>query len=129
LSRGHAHPAKLISVGRYSLRFVQRILPIGVLLIAVSFGTLSFAQSVNCTCRYQGEDFGIGDSICLKGSDGLKMATCSMVLNNTSWQFSNAPCPLTEFNGTGNPDLEKADEDPIKQSNWQKTAMFNFSSK
>lgn len=53
------------------------------------------AQNVSCTCRYQGQDYGIGESICLKGSNGMRMATCAMVLNNTSWKFSNAPCPLT----------------------------------
>ncbi|MCV0425880.1 MAG: hypothetical protein K5905_10430 [Roseibium sp.] len=58
---------------------------------------LGHAQNISCTCRYQGEDYGLGESICLKSSDGLKMATCEMVLNNTSWQISNAPCPLTHL--------------------------------
>ena len=55
------------------------------------------AQNISCTCRYKGSDYGIGESICLKSPDGMKMATCSMVLNNTSWKFSNAPCPLSEL--------------------------------
>jgi len=48
---------------------------------------------VPCTCRYKGEDYGIGDSICLGSGSGTRVATCSMVLNNTSWKMSNAPCP------------------------------------
>jgi hypothetical protein len=106
--------------------FAQPFLPIVVFLMTASFSTLSSAQDVNCTCRYQGENFGIGESICLKGSDGLKMATCSMVLNNTSWQFSNAPCPLAQLDSNGNSDIEEVDKDTINQSNWQKTAMFNL---
>jgi len=59
--------------------------------------TAAYAQNISCTCRYKGSDYGIGESICLKSPNGMKMATCSMVLNNTSWKFSNAPCPLSEL--------------------------------
>ncbi len=73
------------------------------------------AQSVSCTCRYQGQDYGIGESICLKGSNGMRMATCAMVLNNTSWKFSNAPCPLTLWEpDRALPDTEWNAEEPIK---------------
>ncbi|MCK7611521.1 hypothetical protein [Roseibium sediminicola] len=61
------------------------------------------AQNVSCTCRYKGQDYGLGESICLKGSDGMRMATCAMVLNNTSWEFSNAPCPLSQWQGISSP--------------------------
>ncbi|MEO0980112.1 MAG: hypothetical protein AAFY24_22805 [Pseudomonadota bacterium] len=59
--------------------------------------TVAHAQNISCTCRYKGSDYGIGESICLKSPNGMKMATCSMVLNNTSWKFSNAPCPLSQM--------------------------------
>lgn len=58
------------------------------------------AQGVSCTCRYKGQDYGLGESICLKGQDGPRMATCGMVLNNTSWRFSDAPCPVSRLNMT-----------------------------
>ncbi|PVB63665.1 hypothetical protein DCO57_02475 [Labrenzia sp. 011] len=64
-------------------------------------GSLVKAQTVSCTCRYKGQDYSLGESICLNGSDGSRMATCSMVLNNTSWQFSNAPCPVTRLQPAG----------------------------
>lgn len=64
----------------------------------IAGSTAAVAQNVSCTCRYKGQDYGLGESICLKGSDGLRMATCAMVLNNTSWELSNAPCPLTMRN-------------------------------
>nr|WP_319387363.1 hypothetical protein [uncultured Roseibium sp.] len=61
----------------------------------VFLSTLAHAQNISCTCRYKGSDYGVGESICLKSPNGMKMATCSMVLNNTSWKFTNAPCPLS----------------------------------
>ncbi|MES0808779.1 hypothetical protein ABLO27_04800 [Roseibium sp. SCPC15] len=78
-------------------------------LAAVVFAASAHAQNVSCTCRYQGEDYGLGESICLKSPSGLKMATCEMVLNNTSWQISNAPCPVTNLQDEM---LKGADEAP-----------------
>jgi hypothetical protein len=51
------------------------------------------APDVPCTCRYKGQDYSIGDSICLGSGSSTRMATCSMVLNNTSWHMSQSPCP------------------------------------
>lgn len=53
--------------------------------------------NVPCTCRYNGQDFGIGDTICLKAGSDMRLATCSMVLNNTSWKMSTTPCPQAFF--------------------------------
>jgi len=36
------------------------------------------------------------------------MATCAMVLNNTSWQLSNAPCPLSQLNPASVEQVENA---------------------
>lgn len=47
----------------------------------------------DCTCRYQGSDFSIGENICLNGPNGPRMAVCTMVLNNTSWKTMETPCP------------------------------------
>jgi len=69
----------------------------------IGSSSVALAQNVSCTCRYQGQDYGVGESICLKGSDGMRMATCAMVLNNTSWSFSNAPCPLSKRDGAAFP--------------------------
>jgi len=53
----------------------------------------SSAPAVNCTCRYAGRDYQIGENACIRGS----LATCSTILNNTSWSVSGAPCPMTHF--------------------------------
>ncbi|MEM6665234.1 MAG: hypothetical protein AAF638_02395 [Pseudomonadota bacterium] len=44
--------------------------------------------SVNCTCRFQGVDFHVGEMACIRG----KRAQCDMVLNNTSWRMLEEPC-------------------------------------
>jgi hypothetical protein len=50
----------------------------------------AFRPNVNCTCRFRGQDFGIGESACIRGN----LATCATFLNNTSWAISTAPCPM-----------------------------------
>ena len=63
-----------------------------VALIAAS--DVSFAD---CTCRSQGHDYELGKSVCLQTPKGARIATCGMVLNNTSWQFSDTPCVISEM--------------------------------
>lgn len=46
-----------------------------------------------CTCRYFGQRYDIGDSVCLSQPEGRKIAVCTMVINNPSWQVTNTPCP------------------------------------
>lgn len=50
----------------------------------------------SCICRAQGQDHELGATICLRGPRGPRIAKCVMVLNNTSWKFTNAPCALAE---------------------------------
>jgi hypothetical protein len=48
-----------------------------------------------CYCRAQGKMFALGESACLKTSEGPRIAQCGMVLNNTSWRFTTQACPET----------------------------------
>jgi hypothetical protein len=50
------------------------------------------AALADCTCRALGRDFELGRSVCLSTSHGPRLATCAMVLNNTSWRLSETPC-------------------------------------
>lgn len=50
----------------------------------------------SCICRAQGQDHELGATICLRGPRGPRIAKCVMVLNNTSWKFTNAPCAMAE---------------------------------
>ena len=53
--------------------------------------------AADCTCRSQGRDYELGNSVCLQTPKGARIATCGMVLNNTSWQFSDTPCVISEL--------------------------------
>ena len=46
-----------------------------------------------CFCRANGTTFAVGESTCLRTSEGPRIAECGMVLNNTSWRFTQRPCP------------------------------------
>ncbi|MEE4013809.1 hypothetical protein V1T76_17200 [Roseibium sp. FZY0029] len=90
---------------------------------ALGFGASAMAQDVSCTCRYKGEKYGIGESICLKSPTGLRMATCEMVLNNTSWQISNAPCPLTQNQSPASDSLDTRNSGNIQQTLWARATL------
>ena len=62
-------------------------------LVALIASDVAFAD---CTCRSQGRDYELGKSVCLQSPKGARIATCGMVLNNTSWQFSDTPCVVSE---------------------------------
>lgn len=68
------------------------LLPGSTGMLPVSTGVASSPGS--CICRAQGIDHELGTTICLRGPKGPRMAQCVMVLNNTSWKFSEAPCAL-----------------------------------
>lgn len=54
------------------------------------------AAAADCTCRARGQEFELGQSTCLATAKGARIATCGMVLNNTSWQFSDTPCVVSD---------------------------------
>lgn len=51
------------------------------------------------------------------------MATCEMVLNNTSWQISNAPCPLSQnlspYSGISGHEVSGSPNQPV----WAKATL------
>jgi hypothetical protein len=67
---------------------------VGVALIA-ALDALLGAAAADCTCRAQGRDFQLGDRACLTTPNGARLATCGMVLNNSSWEFSQTPCTVS----------------------------------
>lgn len=84
------------------MRHVAQIIAAAIALAAsvvlangatIAEGARNSTPNVNCTCRYRGQDFHLGDSVCLPTSNGLRLAQCQMVLNNTSWQITDWPCP------------------------------------
>ena len=47
-----------------------------------------------CTCRYAGQSYGLDACVCIVTSAGARLACCDLVLNNTSWTFKGAICPM-----------------------------------
>jgi hypothetical protein len=53
---------------------------------------LNTPARADCTCRAQGRVFEQGQAVCLSTPAGMRVATCGMVLNNSSWELSQTPC-------------------------------------
>jgi len=69
-----------------------------LVLLALAIDALISAAAAdpNCTCRAGGQAFELGQSTCLASPRGPRIATCGMVLNNTSWQFTDTPCVISQ---------------------------------
>jgi hypothetical protein len=82
-------------------RFFQiRSHPLCIAAVAALITTLNARPSAadpDCTCRAQGRDFTLGQSVCLATPKGARIATCAMVLNNTSWQITETPCVVSNL--------------------------------
>jgi hypothetical protein len=61
----------------------------------IAADALASPAAADCTCRSQGRDYDLGQSACLQSPKGARIATCGMVLNNTSWQFTETPCTVS----------------------------------
>ena len=63
-----------------------------------------------CPCRYSGGVAPPGAVICLDVDGKRSLARCEMMLNNPSWRFLDAPCPIASLtrrvtpNGGSQPD-------------------------
>ena len=71
------------------LAALPRLLHWATLVATIAVATDAAAD---CTCRAAGRDFDLGRSICMPTPTGFRLATCDMVLNNTSWRISSTPC-------------------------------------
>jgi hypothetical protein len=69
---------------------------IALVVAALLAGDLLIASAnADCICRAQGREYELGKTACLATPKGPRLATCGMVLNNTSWQFSDTPCVVS----------------------------------
>jgi hypothetical protein len=66
-----------------------------LLVLAIDALISAAAADPNCICRARGKEFELGQSTCLPSPKGPRIATCGMVLNNTSWQFTEMPCVIS----------------------------------
>lgn len=50
---------------------------------------------LDCYCRAQGQMFAPGEKVCLKTTEGSRLAQCRMEINVMSWSVTEMPCPET----------------------------------
>jgi hypothetical protein len=50
-----------------------------------------------CTCRASGQDWRIGQTVCLRTSGGERLAICTTDENVTTWRISNVPCATSSL--------------------------------
>ena len=71
---------------------MRKTVSLALLLSAASFP----GAATECTCRLNGRDIPLGQSACVPSPRGARVAVCGMVLNNTSWQFTETPCVVSQ---------------------------------
>jgi hypothetical protein len=84
-------------MGRFFRIRSHRLCIAAVAALIAMFDARPSVADPDCTCRAQGRDFTLGQSVCLATPKGARIATCAMVLNNTSWQFTETPCVVSRL--------------------------------
>jgi hypothetical protein len=74
---------------------MHRLGPSAAVVLIAALDALSAAAAADCTCRAQSRQFEQGQTACLSTPKGPRLATCGMVLNNSSWEFSETPCRVS----------------------------------
>ena len=69
--------------------------PAVVVALLAASGAPPAGAAPTCTCRAQGRDIALGHTACLMTPKGGRVATCGLVLNNTSWTISETPCTVS----------------------------------
>jgi hypothetical protein len=80
---------------------MHRLGPSAAVVLIAALDALSAAAAADCTCRAQGRRFEQGQTACLATPKGPRLATCGMVLNNSSWEFSETPCRVSDVSPPG----------------------------
>lgn len=53
-------------------------------------------RKIPCRCRFGGQDFRLGETVCMQTHVGTVMARCDLLLNNTSWIPTKTPCQVSD---------------------------------
>jgi hypothetical protein len=84
-------------MGRFFQIRSRQLCTAAVAVMIVALDARPSVADPDCTCRARGRDFTLGQSVCLATPKGARIATCAMVLNNTSWQFTETPCVVSSL--------------------------------
>ena len=71
-----------------------RIAIVGLVVGLVMSSSVPSRGEPNCTCRYGGQSYSLASCVCIETANGGRMACCGKVLNNSSWNFTDAVCPI-----------------------------------
>lgn len=55
-------------------------------------------EPIPCRCRFNGSEFRLGDTVCMRTHLGVQLARCDLMLNNTSWVPIGVPCTMSRLN-------------------------------
>ena len=58
-------------------------------------------QAIPCVCRYRGDNYRLGDTICMTTHVGTVLARCDLLLNNTTWAPTSTPCVTSRMSRPG----------------------------
>jgi hypothetical protein len=75
---------------------MHRLGPSAAVVLIAALDASWPAVAAECTCRAPGRQVELGQTACLMTPKGPRLATCGMALNNTSWQFSETPCTVSD---------------------------------
>jgi hypothetical protein len=54
-------------------------------------------EAIPCRCRFQGNAYRLGDTVCMNTPLGVQFARCDLILNNTSWIPTGTPCTMSHL--------------------------------
>ena len=54
-----------------------------------------YGQVIPCRCRYQGQEYRLGEVVCMQTHMGTVMTRCDLFMNNTSWIPTTDACTIS----------------------------------
>ena len=54
-------------------------------------------QIIPCRCRFQGQEYRLGEEVCMSTHTGIVLTRCDLLLNNTSWIPTGTPCTISRL--------------------------------
>ena len=52
-------------------------------------------KAIPCLCRFRGQDYRLGEAVCMATHVGTVLARCDLALNNTTWAPTSTPCMIS----------------------------------
>lgn len=53
-------------------------------------------KPIPCVCRFRGEGYRLGATVCMQTHMGVVIARCDLLLNNTTWAPTDQPCTTSQ---------------------------------